>query len=120
MSQPEIRAKGGEAIWLASSLIFLFGNQKKAGISHISATKNGRKIRYAIRTKISVLKNHVNGLGYADGKIIATPQGYILDTPNALDKYKKEYSQYWNAILSGDGEIIFDESEDTEDDYSEL
>jgi len=120
MSQPEIRAKGGEAIWLASSLIFLFGNQKKSGISHISATKNGRKIRYAIRTKISVLKNHVNGLGYADGKIIATPQGYILDTPNALDKYKKEYSQYWNAILSGDGEIIFDESEDTEDDYSEL
>jgi hypothetical protein len=119
MSQPEIRAKGGEAIWLASSLIFLFGNQKKSGISHITATKNGRKIRYAIRTKISVLKNHINGLGYADGKIIATPQGYIADTPSALERYKKEFSQYWNAILSGDGEIIFD-NEISEDDSNEI
>lgn len=119
MSQPEIRAKGGEAVWLASSLIFLFGNQKKAGISHITATKNGRKIRYAIRTKISVLKNHINGLGYADGKIIATPQGYIADTPSALERYKKEVSQYWNGILSGDGEIIFDD-EISEDDSNEI
>lgn len=117
MSQPEIKAKGGEAMWLAASLVFLFGNQKKAGINHITATKNGRKIRYAIRTKISVLKNHVNGLGYSDGKIIATPQGYIADTDTALNKYKKEYSQYWNAILSGDGEILFDENEAVEEDY---
>jgi hypothetical protein len=61
--QPEIRAKGGTAVWLASSLVFLFGNQKKAGISHIDATKNGRKVSFAIRTKVSILKNHVNGLG---------------------------------------------------------
>jgi ribosomal protein L25 (general stress protein Ctc) len=30
----------------------------------------------------------------ADGKIIAVPQGYIADTKEALDKYKKEYSSY--------------------------
>lgn len=109
--QPEIKSKGGEAVWLASSLVFLFGNQKKAGINHITATKNGRTVSYAIRTKISILKNHVNGLGYRDGKIIAVPQGYIEDTKEAIDKYKKEYSQYWNAILSGTGEIVFDEKE---------
>jgi hypothetical protein len=97
--QPEIRAKGGTAIWLASSLIFLFGNQKKAGISHIDATKDGRKVSFAIRTKISILKNHVNGLGYKDGKIIAVPQGYIEDTKEALDNYKKEYSEYWTTKL---------------------
>jgi hypothetical protein len=114
--QPEIKAKGGEALWLASSLVFLFGNQKKAGINHITATKNKRTIAYAIRTKISIIKNHVNGLGYKDGKIIAVPQGYIDDTPEALEKYKKEYSQYWNGILSGDGEITFGEevAEDSE------
>lgn len=112
--QPEIKAKGGEALWLASSLVFLFGNQKKSGINHITATKNKRTIAYAIRTKISIIKNHVNGLGYKDGKIIAVPQGYIDDTPDALEKYKKEYSQYWNGILSGDGEITFGE-EVTED-----
>jgi len=27
--QPKIKAKGGESIWLNSSLVFLFGNQKK-------------------------------------------------------------------------------------------
>ena len=97
--QPEIRAKGGTAVWLASSLVFLFGNQKKAGISHIDATKNGRKVAFAIRTKVSILKNHVNGLGYKDGKIIAVPHGYIADTKEALEKYKKEYSDYWTTKL---------------------
>ena len=111
--QPTIKAKGGEALWLASALVFLFGNQKNAGINHITATKNGRTVSYAIRTKISVLKNHINGLGYKDGKIIATPQGYISDTKEALEEYKKQYSQYWNAILSGTGEITLDESEES-------
>lgn len=107
--QPEIKAKGGEALWLASSLVFLFGKQKKAGINQISATKGGRKVVYATRTKISILKNHVNGLGYQDGKIIVTPHGYIDDTKQALDEYKKEYSSYWNEVLSGEGEIVYSE-----------
>jgi len=112
--QPTIKAKGGEALWLASSLVFLFGNQKNAGINHITATKNGRTVSYAIRTKVSILKNHVNGLGYKDGKIIAVPQGYIADDKEALEKYKKDFSQYWNAILSGDGEISLEESDEPE------
>lgn len=99
--QPEIKAKGGEAVWLASSLVFLFGNQKKSGISHIDATKDGRKVSFAIRTKISILKNHVNGIEYKDGKIIAVPQGFIMDTKESLDAYKKQYSEYWNKILGG-------------------
>jgi hypothetical protein len=107
--QPEIKSKGGEALWLASSLVFLFGNQKKAGINHITATKNGRTVSYAIRTKISILKNHVNGLAFKDGKIIAVPQGYIKDDKAAIDKYKKEYSGYWNKILGGEGDISFKE-----------
>lgn len=112
--QPEIKAKGGEALWLASSLVFLFGNQKKAGINHIDAVKNGRKVAFATRTKVSILKNHVNGLAFKDGKIIAVPQGYIADTKESLDSYKKEYSEYWNGVLSGagDGEIELSESAD--------
>jgi hypothetical protein len=110
--QPEIKAKGGEALWLASSIIFLFGNQKKSGINHITATKNGRTVSYAIRTKISIIKNHVNGLQYKDGKIIETPHGYIDDDKEALDVYKKEHSDYWNAILSGTGEMTFGETAD--------
>lgn len=115
MSQPEIRAKGGEAIWLASSLVFLFGKQKKAGINHIDATKNGRKVSFAIRTRISILKNHINGLGYKDGKILAVHNGYIADTKESLDKYKKEYSEYWMEKLGGGDYSI----EETNDDFEE-
>ena len=110
--QATIQPKGGQALYLASSLVFLFGNQKSSGVSHITATKNGRTISYAVRTKVSILKNHVTGIAFKDGKIIAVPQGYIADTKEALDKYKKEYSSYWNAVLSGTGEITLDETEE--------
>ncbi len=100
--QPKIKAKGGEAIWLNSALVFLFGNQKNAGISQLDATKNGRKVAFATKTKISILKNHVNGLGYKDGKIIATPHGYIEDTPDSIKKYKEEYAEYWKDVMGGD------------------
>ena len=114
--QPEIQAKGGQAIWLASSLVFLFGSQKKAGINHIDATKNGRKIAYAIRTKISIIKNHINGLAYKDGKIIATPQGFIEDSKESIEQYKKQYSDYWNKILGGTGDFELSESLDNDTD----
>jgi hypothetical protein len=112
--QATIQPKGGQALFLAASLVFLFGNQKSSGVSHITATKNGRTISYAVRTKVSLLKNHVNGIQWKDGKIIAVPQGYISDTKEEIDKYKKEYSQYWNAILSGDGEITLEETGEDE------
>jgi len=99
--QPEIKAKGGEALWLASALVFLFGNQKKSGINHIDAVKDGRKITYAIRTKISIIKNHVNGLGFKDGKVIVVHNGYIPDTKESLEKYKKEYSNFWKEKIGG-------------------
>lgn len=115
MAQPEIKSKGGDAIWLASSLVFLFGKQKKAGINHIDATKNGRKVSFAIRTRISILKNHINGLGYKDGKILAVHNGYVADTKDALDKYKKEYSEYWMEKLGGSDYFI----EETNDEFEE-
>lgn len=116
-SKPEIKAKGGEAIWLASALVFLFGNQKKSGINHIEATKNGRKVSFAVRTKVSVIKNHVNGLGYRDGKLIVVHNGYIDDTKEALEQYKKEYSDFWKQKLGGGDfelkeSVVFDEEDE--------
>lgn len=106
--QPEIKAKGGNAIWLNSSLVFLFGNQKKAGISKIVATKGNRKVKFAVRTKISVLKNHINGLGYEDGKIIVTPHGFVpgkdaTEEKKSMERYKEAQAKYWNNILGVDG-----------------
>jgi hypothetical protein len=117
MSQPEIRSKGGTAVWLSSSLVFLFGLQKKAGINHIDAVKNGRKIAFAIRTRLSVLKNHVNGISYKDTKLIAVPQGFIDDTKEALDEYKKKYAQYWNDLLGKDGDDI--QLEESKEEFEE-
>jgi hypothetical protein len=108
--QPTIQPKGGQALYLASSLVFLFGNQKSSGVNHIDATKNNRKVSFAVRTKISILKNHVSGLGYKDGKIIAVHNGYISDSKEALDKYKKEYSEYWSEKM-GSSNFDLTESE---------
>jgi hypothetical protein len=118
---PEIKAKGGNAIWHACTLVFLFGKQKKAGINPIDATKNGKKIVYAIRTRVSVIKNHMNGLQLKGGKIIVVPQGYIFDTKDAMEEYKKEYSKFWDDILGAGGELIItdthkEEDEDDDDD----
>ena len=59
------------------------------------------KFRLPYVQKISILKNHVNGIEYKDGKIIAVPQGFIMDTKESLEGYKKQYSEYWNKILGG-------------------
>lgn len=112
--QPTIQPKGGQALYLSASLVFLFGNQKSSGVNHIDATKNGRKISFAVRTKISILKNHVNGLGYKDSKVIAVHNGYISDTKESLDKYKKEYSEYWATKMGG---TEFNLEETTEEDF---
>lgn len=108
--QPKIQAKGGNSIWLNSSLVFLFGNEKDAGISKIAAIKDKRKVKFAVRSKISVLKNHINGLGYADGKIIVTPHGFLKGKDAAEEKvsietYKDEHASYWKEILGADGDF---------------
>jgi len=106
--QPKIKAKGGEALWLNSTLVFLFGNQKNAGIGKITATKEKRKIKFATRSKVSVMKNHVNGLGYDDGKILIVAHGFLKgrdkkDEKESIDTYKEQNSSYWNRIIGSEG-----------------
>jgi hypothetical protein len=109
-SQPRIKMKGGEAIFLNSTLVFLFGNQKNSGISKINATKNGRKVAFATRTKVSILKNHVNGIGFSDGRVIVTPHSFINDDANDIKKYKESHSSYWVEQFEKAGEKVDDGS----------
>ena len=97
--QPKIKAKGGESIWLNSTLVFRFGNEKNAGISKIPIQRNKRKIEIATRSKISIMKNHVNGLGYSDGKIMITAHGFMPlreegDEKRSKEQYVKEHFDY--------------------------
>ena len=108
--QPKIKAKGGESLWLNSTLVFRFGNQKNAGTTHISAVKEKRKVKFATRTKITIMKNHVNGLGYEDGKILITPHGFVsgreqVEEKKSIEKYKQEYATFWSAQLGTGGEF---------------
>jgi len=102
--QPKIKAKGGEAIWLNSTLVFLFGNQKGAGTTKISITKDKRKVKIATRTKISIMKNHVNGLGYEDGRILVTAQDFMKgrddgEEKRSIEEYKKLHGDYISKML---------------------
>jgi hypothetical protein len=97
----------------------LFGNQKGAGTTKITATKDKRTVKFATRSKISVMKNHINGLGYEDGKIIVTPHGFLAgkDTTEekaSIESYKKEHSDYWKGIIGSDGDFSLHEEKDPE------
>jgi hypothetical protein len=111
--QPKIKAKGGESIWLNSTIVFLFGNEKNSGIYKVPITKNGRTIKIATISKVGVLKNHINGMGYADGKIMITAQDFMkcrtdADKKNSLDEYKKNYAEYISKGLGVSADEIAD------------
>jgi len=123
--QPKIQPKGGQSIYLSCALVYLFGNQKSSGISKLSATNKGRKVNFAIRTKVGILKNHMNGLGYADCRILATTHGFIEDDKKAIDTYKTDYKDYWSVVFdtvgsdSKDFEVVEDSFIESPVDYSD-
>jgi hypothetical protein len=121
MGQPKIKPKGGEAFYQCSTLVFRFGNEAESGISKVNASKNGRVIDIAVRSKITVDKNHINGLGYKDSNIIITSHGFLptdrrsgkanSDGKDAIEKYKKEHMSYILGRMQlpeGEGNEDFD------------
>jgi hypothetical protein len=113
MGQGNIQPKGGQAIYLSANLVILCGNQAHAGTSQINLVHKGRKVNFGIRTKVTVMKNHIHGLGFADSRIIAVPHGFIDDDPEAIKAYKAEHAEYWAGIMNiePDEELEFQEEE---------
>jgi len=98
-----------------ASLVITFGNVTNSGTNKIKATKNGKEVEFAKRTKISCDKNHVTGVT-ALNKVIMTVHGFIADDKKALDNYKKEYSHQWLKTLgSKDFDVIEEAEEDIKD-----
>lgn len=116
--QPKIKAKGGESIWLNSTLVFRFGNEKNAGTTKIKVTKNGRELNIATRSKIVIMKNHVNGIAFSDGKIMVTPHGFMNARDN--DEEKKSRETYVKENLAYISEIYTRAFNDKISDASEL
>jgi RecA/RadA recombinase len=111
MSKPKMTNKGGDTMYWDASIVLTFGNITNAGTSKIEATKDKKKVEFALRTKIACDKNHVNGIT-TKGTIVSTVHGFIKDDPNVINKYKKEHANEWVNILGeGKYDISIDESE---------
>ena len=110
MEMPKMKNKGGDTMFFDSSLVVTFGNVTNSGTSKIKATKDGKDVEFAKRTKISVDKNHVTGV-QTKGTTVITVHGFIEDDKKAIDAYKKEHSKEWLAILGTDSFDIVEEDE---------
>lgn len=116
MEQPKMKNKGGETMFSDASLIITFGNVTNSGTSKIKATKNGKDVEFAKRTKASCDKNHITGM-QTKGTVIATVHGFILESE--VNDYKKQHSDEWAAILGGtDFDIV--ESEMMEENIDDI
>jgi hypothetical protein len=108
MEQPKMKNKGGNTMYFDASVIVTFGNITNAGTNKIKATKGGKDVEFAKRTKISVDKNHITGV-QTKGSVIMTVHGFIDDDKKAIDNYKKDHSEEWLRILGSDDFDIVEE-----------
>jgi hypothetical protein len=102
MSQPKMKMKNGETMFLDASIVLTFGNITNSGTSKMKATKNGKEVEFAVRTKVAVDKNHVTGL-QTKSTVIATIHGFINE--KEINDYKKKYANEWVHILGSVDDI---------------
>ena len=115
-AQPKMRNKGGDTMFYDASLVLTYGNVTNSGVSKIKATKNGKEVEFATKTKVSCDKNHITGIT-TKSTIVMTPHGFIKDDPKVIDKYKKEHNKEWLSILGTEGEIkIIEDTSEWEED----
>lgn len=95
MSQPRMTNKGGNAMYWDASIVVTFGNVTNSGTSKISAQKDGKKVEFAKRTKISIDKIHADCGVATSSTVIVTPHGFIPDTKEAEKDYKKAHANEW-------------------------
>jgi hypothetical protein len=97
-AQPKMKMKNGETMFLDASIVITFGNITNSGTSKMKATKNGKEVEFAVRTKVTVDKNHVTGL-QTKNTVVATVHGFINDDNKDVTEYKKQHAHEWVHIL---------------------
>lgn len=105
MSQPRMTNKGGNTMYWDASLVITFGNVTNSGTSKLKAVKNKKNVEFAKRTKIAIDKIHIDEGVATRSTVIVTPHGFIDDTDNAINNYKKKNSDNWFSEDAGTGEI---------------
>ncbi len=95
---------GGDGLYLASSLVFRQGGVLTRS-SKVRATKDGAKVAFAIKSALVVDKNHITNVA-ASGNVLCTDHGFLIDSKQAIEDYKKayrdgwdlEYDNYWDQV----------------------
>jgi hypothetical protein len=108
MGMGVVKHKGGEAFFYGARLIFHYGGTAGHGTKKVAATSKGKDVQFGIETKISIVKNQIDGdLGgiAMDGKIISTPHGFIGVEKTDVDEYKKNNIQFFREVLGNDVNI---------------
>ena len=90
---------GGDGIWYAASLVV---QTKKTG--KIEATVDKVKKKFGTKSRLTIEKNHINGIEQS-GDFIITPSSIIPDEPKAIKTYKDENKDSW-------GDVEFSESKE--------
>jgi len=100
MAQPKMRNKNGDTMYYDASLCITFGNVTSPGTQKIKATKNGKQVEYALKTRVTCDKNHITGIA-TKGVVVSTVHGFIGAEKKDIDRYKKEHAEDWADILGG-------------------
>jgi RecA/RadA recombinase len=114
---PKQEPKGGTTFAFNSKIRVMFGQEAKPGISKLKIKYKNKEVTYATRTRVSIIKNHDNGISLTS-KIIATPHGFIADSEkDVLAKaYFKKYANFFMAQIGGGNpdDVEFTEEESTD------
>lgn len=87
---------GGNGIYYAASLILKMAKGKK-----LEATKDGKKFKFGLTTKITVDKNHISDVS-SSGDFIITASDIIPNEKGAIEDYKEKHKENWNAVEDTD------------------
>jgi hypothetical protein len=94
---PSLEPYGGDGIFYVSTLVFrtggIMGRSKK-----IKATYKKVEYAYALESDLVVVKNHITNVSGSGGKILCTDYGFLENTKEAIDSYKKEHAHEWGMV----------------------
>lgn len=95
MGMPQIKPKSSSSIYLAASLVIRTGGVTAASTKKLKYEYQKNTISYGLLGKITIPKNHINGLEYEDKRFTITPHGIIGNEKTDIDAYKKQYKKYF-------------------------
>ncbi len=95
-------AYGGDGVYYASSLVI---KVKKA--KQLKAIKDSQNVSFGILTKLTIEKNHINGISNS-GEFVIVPDTILPNDPDVIKDYKEQNKANWGTaeIISEDGEVL--------------